>query len=159
MKDTLFPLGEPVEKKQEENRRGAPRVLTPERNQVEMVMRDLESTVPAEHVARVIWDFAKGLNLGPLSAEIKPVGGHAGRPACPSTDLISAYSGPRFRPFAKSQITRATCSAGTVLSRSRITISTWLRSGVSTRRAPRRFSSCFFSTGSPSGNSVSFMLV
>src|SRR4030042_713315 len=81
MKETLFPLGEPVEKKQEENRRGARRVLTPERNQVEMVMRDLESTVPAEHVAVFVGDFAKGLNLGPLYAEIKSVEGHAGRPA------------------------------------------------------------------------------
>lgn len=81
MKDTLFPLGEPVEKKQEENRRGAPRVLTPERTQVEMVMRDLESTLPAEHVARVIWDFAQGLDIEPLYAGIKSVEGHAGRPA------------------------------------------------------------------------------
>lgn len=81
MDDTLFPLGEPVEKKQGENRRGAPRVLTPERNQVEMVMRDLESTLPAEHVARVIWDFAQGLDLGALYAEIKSVEGHAGRPS------------------------------------------------------------------------------
>src|SRR4030042_1225648 len=39
------------------------------------------SLPPAEHVARVIWDFAKGLNLGPLYAEIKSVEGHAGRPA------------------------------------------------------------------------------
>jgi len=28
-------------------------------------------------MARVIWDFAQGLNLGPLYAEIKSVEGHA----------------------------------------------------------------------------------
>lgn len=80
MKDTLFPLGEPDEKKQEA-RGGAPRVVTPERNQVEMVMRDLESTLPADHVARAVWDFVLGLDLGPLYAAIRSVEGHAGRPA------------------------------------------------------------------------------
>jgi len=80
MEETLFPLGEPIEKTEKDERRGEPRVLRPERNQVEMVMRDLESTLPAEHVARVIWEFAQGLDLGPLYAEIKSVEGHAGRP-------------------------------------------------------------------------------
>jgi transposase len=80
MKETLFPLGEPVEKTEKDERRGEPRVLRPERNQVEMVVRDLESTLPADHVARIVWDFAQGLGLGPLYAEIKSVEGHAGRP-------------------------------------------------------------------------------
>ena len=79
MKDTLFPMGEPVERT--EKGRGAPRVVTPERNQVEMVMRDLESTLPADHVARAVWDFVLGLDLGPLYAAIRSVEGHAGRPA------------------------------------------------------------------------------
>lgn len=80
MKDTLFPLGEPVESKQEQVPAGAPRVRRPERNQVEMVMRDLESTLPADDVARAVWDFVEGLDLGPLYAGIRSVEGHAGRP-------------------------------------------------------------------------------
>jgi transposase len=44
-------------------------------------MRDLESTLAPDHVARAVWEFAQGLDLGPLYGRIKSVESHAGRPA------------------------------------------------------------------------------
>ena len=48
---------------------------------LELRPADLDGLLPAEHRARVVWDFVEGLDLTPLYAQIKAVEGHAGRPA------------------------------------------------------------------------------
>jgi transposase len=57
------------------------RIVEARRDQVELQVVDLESLLPAEHPARMVWAFVQGLDLGPLYARIKAVEGHAGRPA------------------------------------------------------------------------------
>ena len=56
------------------------RVQRARRDQLEMRAVDLESLIPADHRARVVWSFVEGLDLGPLYAEIKAVETQPGRP-------------------------------------------------------------------------------
>jgi transposase len=79
MNKTLFPLPEPVEPEQRETARPKPRVLKPNRAQLEMRAIDLEGLLALDHVARVVWDFVEAQDLSPLYALIKSVEGGAGR--------------------------------------------------------------------------------
>jgi len=56
-----------------------PRVQRPNRTQLALRPVDLEALLPADHRARVVWEFVEGLDLGPLYGAIKAVEGHAGR--------------------------------------------------------------------------------
>jgi transposase len=56
-----------------------PRMQCPERNQVVMRMASLDSLLPEDHQARVVWDYVQGLEMTPLYQEIKAVEGRAGR--------------------------------------------------------------------------------
>ena len=79
----------------EENRAPAPtspgeaRVLRPVRNQLEWAVVDLESRLPQEHRARVIWSFLERLDLSAFYAPVKAVG----EPARPSNDGSQGSAG------------------------------------------------------------------
>ena len=82
MTETLFPLPESSSSEDaEESSRGVPRVVRPNRDQVELRASDLESLLPADHEARAVWEFVESLDVGPLYAQIGSVEGMAGRPA------------------------------------------------------------------------------
>ena len=76
----------------EENRAAAPtspgeaRVLRPVRNQLEWAVVDLESRLPQEHRARVIWSFLERLDLSAFYAPVKA-------PARPSNDGSQGSAG------------------------------------------------------------------
>src|SRR5229473_4248996 len=74
--DTLFPLPEgnedPVAAVNTE-----PRVQRPNRTPLELRPVDLEALLPADHRARVVWEFVEGLDLGPLYHTIKALEEHA----------------------------------------------------------------------------------
>jgi len=70
---------------------GAPRVLRPNRTQLEWRPVDLEGVLPADHRARVVWEFVEGLDLGPLYQAIRAVEGHAGRPAIDPAILMAVW--------------------------------------------------------------------
>lgn len=78
MTDTLVPLPDanedPVAAVNAE-----PRVQRPNRTQLELRPVDLEALLPADHRARVVWEFVEGLDLGPLYHTINAIEGHAGR--------------------------------------------------------------------------------
>src|SRR5213593_3194343 len=78
MTDTLFPLQEANEP-HVEGVNAEPRVQRPNRTQLALRPVDLEALLPADHRARVVWEFVEGLELGPLYGAIKAVEGHAGR--------------------------------------------------------------------------------
>jgi transposase len=59
----------------------AARVMSPQRDQVELRACDLDSLLPPDHPARTVWAFVQSLDLAPLYARIKAVQGGAGRPA------------------------------------------------------------------------------
>jgi len=88
--NTLFELPEAQpEKAPEPTRPEVARVYRPVRNQLEMVPRDLDSTLPEDHVARAIWAFLEKLDpslrsgqaLSGFYASIKAVVSHPGHPA------------------------------------------------------------------------------
>ena len=69
----------------------APRLLRPNRQQLELRPADLDGLLPAEHRARVVWHFVEGLELGPLYAVVQAVEGHAGRPAIDPAILMALW--------------------------------------------------------------------
>jgi len=83
MSDTLFPLPEPAakEKAESSSAKGKPRLVLPNRAQVELRPIDLESLLSADHPARAVWEFVESLDLSPLYAKVQAVEGVAGRPA------------------------------------------------------------------------------
>jgi transposase len=70
---------------------GAPRLQRPDRRQVEWRAVDLEGLLPADHRARVVWDFVEGLDLAPLYGAIRAVDGQAGRPAIDPAILLGLW--------------------------------------------------------------------
>ena len=68
-----------------------PRVLRPNRAQLELRPTDLESLLPDDHRVRVIWEFVEGLDLLALYDAIGSVEGHAGRPAIDPAILLALW--------------------------------------------------------------------
>jgi len=81
MADTLFPMPAPEVSAAPPSVKGAPRLVGPNRAQMELRAVDLESLLPADHAARAVWEFVESLDLSPLYAEVQSVEGRAGRPA------------------------------------------------------------------------------
>jgi transposase len=92
MSEALFPLPDAHARGTEADRPpSAPRVQRADRRQVELRAVDLEGLLPADHRARVVWEFVTGLDLAPLYAGIKAVEGHAGRPAIDPAILMALW--------------------------------------------------------------------
>jgi transposase len=68
-----------------------PRVERPNRAQLELRSVDLDGLLPADHRARLVWDFVEGLDLSPLYAAIRAVDGGAGRPAIDPAILTALW--------------------------------------------------------------------
>ena len=69
----------------------APRVLMPNRIQVELRASDLESLLSEEHTARLVWGFVERQDLSALYASIKAVDGGPGRDAIAPEILLSLW--------------------------------------------------------------------
>jgi transposase len=67
------------------------RVNKPVRDQVEMVMRKLDSTVAEDHPARAIWAFVERLDLAMFYADIQALEGVAGRPSTDPQALLALW--------------------------------------------------------------------
>ncbi len=80
MDTTLFDLPPTDATPDQPEGRGRPRLQRPQRDQIELRPSDLESLLPPDHRARLVWAFVEGLDLDPLYAEIRAVEGHSGRP-------------------------------------------------------------------------------
>lgn len=70
---------------------GNPRMQCAVRNQVEIVPTDLDSLLPDEHPARVVWVFVEGAKLSAFYGSIRAVDGHAGRPPIDPKILLSLW--------------------------------------------------------------------
>jgi transposase len=68
-----------------------PRVLRPERDQLRWEMVDLESQLPPDHRARLVWSFVTGLELSEFYARIKARDDAAGRPASDPAVLLAVW--------------------------------------------------------------------
>jgi transposase len=58
---------------------GRPRLRTANRQQIVVRAAPLDALLPQDHPARIIWDYAEGLDLSPLDRRIKAVEGGPGR--------------------------------------------------------------------------------
>jgi transposase len=90
--DTLFPLP-PSEDHTPPlpEAEPAPRVLRADRSQLEWRPIDLEGLLPADHRARIVWEFVQGLDLREFYAAIRAVDGHVGRPAIDPAILLALW--------------------------------------------------------------------
>jgi transposase len=70
---------------------GAARVMSPQRDQVELRAVDLESLLAPDHPARTVWAFVQSMDLAPLYARIKSVGGRGGAPAIDPAILVALW--------------------------------------------------------------------
>ncbi len=67
------------------------RVVRPVRNQLQMVMQDLDATLLPDHPARAIWDMLEQLDLSGFYASIRSVHGGPGRPASDPSVLLGLW--------------------------------------------------------------------
>ena len=70
---------------------GTPRLMSPQRNQVELRACDLEALLADDHPARTVWAFVQALDLAPLYARIKSVSGRGGAPAIDPAILVALW--------------------------------------------------------------------
>jgi len=68
-----------------------PRVLRPQRDQLRWDLVDLDSQLPPEHRARLMWSFVAGLELEALYARIRARDATAGRPASDPAVLLAVW--------------------------------------------------------------------
>lgn len=67
------------------------RLYRPRRNQVQMMLRDLDSLLPEDHLARAVWAFVERLDLSAFYAPIKAVLGEPGHPATDPRVLVALW--------------------------------------------------------------------
>src|ERR1700694_4885612 len=91
MTNTLFPLPPADASRDVQASPSAPRVERPNRAQLELRSVDLDGLLPADHRARLVWEFVDGLDLTPLYAAIRAVEGGAGRPAIDPAILTALW--------------------------------------------------------------------
>src|SRR6185295_17773140 len=81
MSETLFPIPEREPEPEKPKPKGVPRLVRPNRAQMELRAVDLEGLLGMDHPARAVWEFVESLDVSPLYAEVEAVEGVAGRPA------------------------------------------------------------------------------
>jgi len=91
MEPTLFPMPEPVEIPYDGRVKGVPRLLTPNRAQVEFRAIDLDGLLPADHLARLVWDFVVAQDLSELYDGIRSVEGAPGHAATDPQILLALW--------------------------------------------------------------------
>lgn len=67
------------------------RVERPVRNQVQMILRDLDSLVADDHPARAVWEILQRLDLADFYARIKATTDRPGHPAIDPTILLAVW--------------------------------------------------------------------
>ena len=67
------------------------RLLRPERHQMRWDVIDLDSQLPPDHRARVVWSFVAGLDLGGFYEPVKARDAVAGWPASDPAVLLAVW--------------------------------------------------------------------
>lgn len=91
MEDTLFPLPEVEEKAQATGLSSHPRLKRANRAQVEWQAVALDSLLPEDHKARIVWEWVQMVDVTPLEAEIKAVAGLPGQNAIDPRILLALW--------------------------------------------------------------------
>lgn len=69
----------------------APRIMTPQRDQIELRAVDLQALLAPDHAARTVWAFVQSMDLAPLYTRIKSVAGRGGAPAIDPAILVALW--------------------------------------------------------------------
>ena len=88
-----------------------PRVLRPNRAQLELRPTDLEGLLPEDHRARVVWEWVTGLDLSGFYDEIGSVEGQAGRPAIDPAILLSLWTYATLEAVGSARAIERLCEA------------------------------------------------
>ncbi len=91
MDETLFPLGDRVEPEPGASKKAPPRLITPNRDQIELRPVDIDSLVPADHPVRIVWAFVDAQDLSPLTDAIRAVEGGPGHSATDPRVLMALW--------------------------------------------------------------------
>ncbi len=67
------------------------RLLRPDRSQIQLEVVDLDSQLPADHYARIVWAFVETLDLSAFHARIKVRDDLPGRPASDPAVLLAVW--------------------------------------------------------------------
>jgi len=89
--DQLFDLPPADATAAEPDRRGRPRLQRPDRGQLTLRPADLESLLPADHEARLVWAFVESRDLSAFDDRVRAVEGHAGRPPIVPAILVARW--------------------------------------------------------------------
>lgn len=89
--DELFDLPPTEARPMKSEGCGRPRLQRPQRDQITLRPTDLESLLPADHRARLVWTFVEGLDLAAFHARIRAVEGHSGRPPIDPAILVGLW--------------------------------------------------------------------
>ncbi len=76
---------------QEAEPSGRPRLRRAERHQVVMQAASLDSLLPEDHRARLVWEYVRGLDLSRLYEQVRAVEGRAGRDAMDPMILVALW--------------------------------------------------------------------
>ena len=87
---TLFALPPRIEPTRPEPR-GRPRIVAPNRGQIELRSVDLDGTLPLDHRARLVWEYVESLELTELYDLVQAVEGRAGRPPADPRVLLALW--------------------------------------------------------------------
>jgi len=85
----LFAIG--ASEPQEAEPSGRPRLRRAERDQVVMQVASLDSLLPEDHRARLVWEYVQGLDLSRLYEQVRAVEGRAGRDAIDPRILMALW--------------------------------------------------------------------
>ena len=91
------------------------RVQRARRDQLEFRELDLESLIPGDHRARVVWSFVEQLDLSPLYEQIKAGGSQAGRPVIDPPKLLSLWLYATLEGVGSARALDRLCSAHNAL--------------------------------------------
>jgi len=81
MSETCLFSDLPESRREEEGVAGVPRLRRANRSQLEFRPLDLDSLIPEDHEARLVWAYVERLDLREAYEKIQSVEGHAGRPS------------------------------------------------------------------------------
>lgn len=91
MDKTLFPLPCAEPSDDDPVIQGKPRLNRPNRGQTEWRPVALDSLLPEDHEARVIWEWVEGIDLSPLYINIRAIVGESGRNAIDPAILLALW--------------------------------------------------------------------
>jgi len=116
----LFPLGDrkpgpaPIP--------GKPRLLLPQRDQVEIQYEHLDALIPLDHPVRVVWGFVEGSDLSELTGKIRATEDGPGRPAIDPRVLLTLWLYATVDGFGSARALEKLCDEHLVYR--------WIRGGV-----------------------------